>query len=499
MTAERLRFAPSPTGSLHVGNARTALVNWLVTRQTGGSLILRIEDTDVVRNQQESEATILDDLSWMGIDWDEGPGTGGNHGPYRQSERTHRYVEVVSRLLDSGHLYPCFESAEDLAALRDETKRSGEPLCFRGEHRDASAAEAAELYRRGGAVLRLKVPDVEVRFVDGLAGETGLAVGEIGDFVVARADGSPTYNLAVVVDDHDMEVSSVIRGADHLTNTPRQLLLYEAMGWDPPSFTHLPLVLGPDKSRLSKRHGATSVAQMRTHGILPEALCNFLALLGWSPPNEQEVLTPEELVAAYDIAEISPANAVFDVTKLEWLNGQHLARLSAGDLLRRAAPFLAADGVVVPEDAAAREWLADTLALTTIGRRVLADLAEPLLAVLYPPAASVAAHRGELEDPESRAALAALAAASRVGELLDEAGYLECVKRIREATGIGGRKLFHPLRVAISGADSGPELKQLVPLLEQGARLDIDPPVASVAERIDGALATSDAAAAPGD
>ena len=352
--AHRLRFAPSPTGSLHVGNARTALVNWLVARRNGGALVLRIEDTDAERSEVANEATIIDDLAWMGIQWDEGPEVGGAYGPYRQSERGARHREITRRLLETGWVYPCFETVEQMAALREEALSRGESLRFRGPHRAVSPPEAASLLDRGGAALRFKVPHREVRFVDRLRGATGLAAGEIGDFIVARADGSPTYNLAVVTDDHDMRVDFVVRGEDHLTNTPRQILLYEALGWQPPVFAHLPLVLGPDRSRLSKRHGATSVAEMRAGGILPQALCNFLALLGWNPPEEQEVLSPAELEAAYDIADIAAANSIFDETKLEWLNGQHMALLTADELLDRAAPFFAQAGLDIGAGATER-------------------------------------------------------------------------------------------------------------------------------------------------
>jgi glutamyl-tRNA synthetase len=491
MAAVRLRFAPSPSGALHVGNARTALINWLLARQGGGQLVLRIEDTDVKRSERRNEAALLDDLRWLGIDWDEGPDAGGPHGPYRQSERGELYREAAGRLLEAGWAYPCFETAEQMAARRDTARRRGESLRYRGEHREAPLQRALELVRRGGAALRFKVPDRDVRFVDGLRGETGLAAGEIGDFVLARADGSPTYNLAVVVDDHEMAISRVVRGEDHLTNTPRQLLIYEALGWDPPSFLHLPLVLGPDRSRLSKRHGDTSVAEMREAGMLPEALCNFLALLGWSPPEEREVLDPEELLASYDIAALSPANAVFDVAKLEWLNGQHMARLGPR-LLEHAEPLLAAAGFEIPESGPRRRWWVDALALVGGGRRRLTDLAEPLGELIYAPLEELGDELvAELAAPESRSLLEAFAAASRQGRLADEAGYLAAVEEIREATGASGRRLFHPLRLAISGQESGPELKQLVPLLEEGARLGVEPPVASVAERIDRVLEMS--------
>ena len=486
--AQRLRFAPSPTGSLHVGNARTALVNWLVAKRSGGTLVLRIEDTDAERSDVANEATIMEDLAWMGIQWDEGPDIGGEYGPYRQSERGARYREITGRLLETGQVYPGFETAEQMAALRQEALRRGESLCFRGPHRDASPREAAALLERGGAALRFRVPDREVRFVDRLRGATGLAAGEIGDFVVARADGSPTYNLAVVTDDHDMRIDFVVRGEDHLSNTPRQILLYEALGWQPPAFAHLPLVLGEDRSRLSKRHGATSVAEMRAGGILPEALCNFLALLGWNPPEEQEVLSPAQLEAAYDIADLAAANSIFDETKLEWLNGQHMAMLTANELLDRAAPFFAEVGVSVGTGAE-RDWWAQATVLIGSGKRRLTELAEPVRELAYPRWPQFVAATQEIrDDPEARGVVTAFAAASRAGELDAEEAYLAVAQKVRETTGAGGRRLFHPLRLAISGRDSGPELKQMIPLLEAGSRLGLEPGVAGVAARIERAL-----------
>jgi len=486
---QRLRFAPSPTGLLHVGNARTALVNWLVARHSGGSLVLRIEDTDVERSDEENEATILADLAWLGIEWDEGPDIGGPHGPYRQSERLDRYAEVARRLVASGWAYPCFQTVEKVESMRQQARRDGETFRFRGEHRDVSPDEAGALIEQGGAALRFKVPDREVRFVDDLRGETGLAAGEIGDFVIARADGTPTYNFAVVVDDHDMRIDRVVRGEDHLPNTPRQILLYEALEWQPPAFAHLPLVLGPDRSRLSKRHGATSVAEIRDGGVLPEALCNFLALLGWSPPEQNEVLRPAELEAAYDISAISAANSVFDLTKLEWLNGQHMALLSPGDLLDRAAPFLVEAGIELPRPGPEREWWAAAAVLAGGGGRRLTELATRLCELVSPSWDGLFEANAEVrDDQEALAVVGAFAASSRAGELDSEEAYLDAVSRVRDATGATGRRLFHPLRLAISGRSSGPELKQLIPLLEGGARLALEPAVAGVAERIDRAL-----------
>ena len=493
---ERLRFAPSPTGSLHVGNARTALINWLVARKADGTLVIRIEDTDAERSEAANERTILDDLRWLGLDWDEGPDVGGPHGPYRQSERADRYREITRRLVHEGWAYPCFETAEEMAALREDAVRRGESLQFRGAHRDASPTEALELLGGGGAALRFKVPDREVRFTDGLRGTTGLAAGEMSDFVVARADGSPTYNLAVVVDDRDMRIDRVVRGEDHLTNTPRQILLYEALGWEPPRFAHLPLVLGPDRSRLSKRHGATSVAEMRDGGILAAALCNFLALLGWSPPDEQEVLDIAELMAAYDLGDLAAANSVFDVTKLEWLNGQHMARLSASALLDEAEPFLVDAGVPVPDAGPARAWWAAAVELVAVGKRRLTEIAAPLRGLAYPAWPELVGAAAEIRgDKEAAAVVSLFAAAGRAGELDSEEGYLQTVKRVKEATGAGGRRLFHPLRLAISGEESGPELKRLVPLLQAGAAAELEPAVAGVAERIERVLVADTGAA----
>ena len=488
-TGPRLRFAPSPTGTLHVGNARTALVNWLVAHKEGGSFVLRVEDTDVERSEEASEATILEDLRWLGLDWDEGPGVGGPSGPYRQSERLDLYSDATRTLLETGHVYPCFRSPEEIDEMRQQARAAGEPFRFRGEHRDLSTAEAIRIAEEGDAALRFRVPDEDVRFVDGLRGETGLAAGEIDDFVVARADGTPTYNFAVVVDDHAMAITQVIRGEDHLTNTPRQLLLYGAFGWEPPAFTHLALVLGPDRSRLSKRHGATGVAEMRRAGILPQALCNFLALLGWSPPDEEEVLALPELLAAYDVHALSPANAIFDATKLEWLNGQHIARLKPAVLVGELAPFFAEAGLHVPGDGPARDWWEELVELVRVGRRRLDEFAGPTKALLYlEPESLDAAASGVFDQAEVRAGLQAFAVASRAGLLSTESGFLETVDRVRDTMGVVGKQLFYPLRLAITGEKTGPELKRLVPLLDQGAACDLDPRVASVAERIDAAI-----------
>src|SRR5476649_1773169 len=281
----RVRFAPSPTGQLHVGNARTALFNWLLARGSGGTFIIRIEDTDVERSTRESEAAIVRDLRWLGLDWDEGQDIGGAHGPYRQSERLHLYQSYAKELLSVEAAYYCFCSAAQLDAERQQALADQRPARYAGTCRRLSREQATARIAAGERpAVRFRVPeDRDVVFTDAVRGDVRFQTDVIGDPIIVRADGHPAYNFAVVVDDALMEVTQVIRGEDHISNTPRQVLLYEALGFTPPAFAHLALVMGPDHSPLSKRHGATSVAEFRAKGYLPEALVNYLALIGWSP------------------------------------------------------------------------------------------------------------------------------------------------------------------------------------------------------------------------
>ena len=279
----RVRFAPSPTGHLHVGSVRTALFNWLLARGSDGTFVLRIEDTDVERSTRESEAAILRDLRWLGLDWDEGPDVGGSRGPYRQSERLHLYQSYAQELLGAGSAYYCFCSTAELEAERQAAVAAGRPVRYSGTCRQIPS-EHAQARIAGGdrPAIRFRVPDIsEVVFTDLVRGDVRFGADVIGDPVIIRGDGTPAYNFAVVVDDALMEVTHVVRGEDHISNTPRQILLYEALGFSPPAFAHLSLVMGPDHSPLSKLHGATSVAEFRAKGYLPEALVNYLALIGW--------------------------------------------------------------------------------------------------------------------------------------------------------------------------------------------------------------------------
>ena len=332
MSDIRVRFAPSPTGYLHVGGARTALYNWLFARHMNGVLILRIEDTDSDRSRPELTTAILESLKWLGLDWDEGP--------FRQSDRLDRYRALAAELERTGHAYPCFCTPEELQAKRS-LATGGRPWKYDGTCRNLAAAERQKRIADGVAhAIRFRVPETgETEFEDQVFGHIRIENREMEDFVLLRSGGQPTYHLSVVADDVDMRITHVVRGADHLSNTPKQILVYRAAGANLPVFAHLPLILGPDRQRLSKRHGATSVGAYRDQGILPEALVNFLALLGWTPPGGEEILSREAMAQQFELGAVSKSNAVFDPEKLNWMNSQYLRTLD----LDRLTPLVEAE------------------------------------------------------------------------------------------------------------------------------------------------------------
>ncbi len=342
----RVRFAPSPTGFLHVGGVRTALFNALFARSLGGRFILRIEDTDAARSTEESLAAILEGMRWLGLTWDEGPGAGGSHGPYFQSERRELYGRHAEALRGRGRAYPCYCTAAELEERREEQTRRNQPPRYDGRCRDLDAAARASREAEGRtAALRFRLPGAgETAWDDLVRGRVAFQNEVLDDFVLMRSDGLPTYNFACVVDDHEMAISHVIRGDDHISNTPRQILLYQALGWTPPAFAHVPMILGADGTRLSKRHGATSIAAYRDLGFVPEAMVNFLALLGWSYDGERELFSLAELEQAFKLERVGSNPAVFNLEKLEWMNGQHLKRMPEEERTRRAMEFLAARG-----------------------------------------------------------------------------------------------------------------------------------------------------------
>lgn len=487
MTAPRVRFAPSPSGQLHVGNARTALFNWMIARRHGGVFILRIEDTDTERSTLASEHAILDDLRWLGLDWDEGPEVGGPYGPYRQSERQLRYASAADALLANGQAYYCFCTPADLEADRQTALARGEAPKYSGRCRSLDLDAAKRRIQHGeSAAVRFAVPSArDVSFTDIVRGEVTFGAAVLGDPVMLRSDGRPAYNFAVVVDDAAMAVTHVVRGEDHISNTPRQVLMYEALGHRPPAFAHLSLVLGPDHAPLSKRHGATSVAEFRARGYLPESLVNYLALIGWSPGEGQELLPIDEMARRFDLSSVTKSAGIFDVDKLAWVNRHYMQQASPARLVREALPFFRRAGLVNEATDAASAFLESLLpmALGSVDR--LEDLPSRLMFLFgWEAEAATVLLRGE---PDGEAAVTAFA--KEIADLgpLDRETFRAAAGRTRAVTGLKGKALFHPLRVALTASDSGPELDLAVPAIDRGAAIGIEAgiaPIASCAERL---------------
>jgi glutamyl-tRNA synthetase len=462
----RVRFAPSPTGFLHVGGARTALFNWLYARRHGGTFVLRIEDTDAERSSWEMVSGIVEGLRWLGLDWDEGPDVGGPHAPYFQSQRLEQYRAAAARLVAEGHGYYCYCSPESLQQKRQAAEAEGGGWIY---DRTCCALDANEIARREAAgmprAVRFKVPDGTTGFDDQVHGRIEFPNKVIEDFVVLRSDGQPTYHLSVVVDDIDMAITHVIRGDDHISNTPKHVLLFGAFGRQAPAFAHVPLILGTDKKRLSKRHGATSVTEYQRQGYSSEAMVNFLALLGWSPGGDQEIFTREELIATFSLSGISGGNAVFNPEKLDWVNQQHIQRLSPEELVARLEQPLRDAGLWRDEFATTRrEWFAAVAELFRPRLRKLdqfVDDARPLLAdsVEYDPSA-VARY---LKD-DIRAPLSELADALAAVEPYSAAALEVELRRFAEARGLKAATLIHASRVAVTGRSASPGLFDMLEL-----------------------------------
>lgn len=476
----RVRFAPSPTGHLHVGNARTALFNWLMARGAGGTFILRIEDTDVERSTRESDEAIIEDLRWLGLEWDEGPDVGGAHGPYRQSERLAIYREYAERLVQEGLAYRCFCSAETLEARRQAAKAAGQPYTYSGACRPIPADEARARIAGGErAVVRFKVPaDREVIFTDLVRGEIRFHTSVIGDPVLVRSDGHPAYNFAVVIDDALMEVTHVVRGEDHIPNTPRQILIYEALGFTPPAFGHLALVMGPDHTPLSKRHGATSVAEFRSKGYLPEALVNYLALIGWSPGGEDELLPADELARRFSIEAVGHSAGVFDEEKLAWADRHYLRGADPARVARLSLQYFEGAGLARAVNEAGLEYLASVVPMAS-GSVDRLDQVPSRLQFLFSfdPRAAVADPEVDevLSQEAAHAVIECLARElSRMPRLADRAAFRAAVGAVKQQTGQKAKSLFHPIRVALTGLAGGPELDLAVPAIDRGAELPTD-------------------------
>jgi nondiscriminating glutamyl-tRNA synthetase len=489
----RVRFAPSPTGHLHVGGARTAIFNWLFARRHGGTFIIRVEDTDQARSTRESEQMVLDDLRWLGLDWEEGPDVGGPHAPYRQSERVDIYSRAAQQLLGSGHAYRCFCSEETLEAKRKEAEAEGRPPHYDLTCWGLSAQEvSAKLSSWTPSAWRFHVPKEEGAAFDGdvtihdlIRGEVTWRKESLGDFILVRSDGLPTYNFSVVIDDHEMEITHVIRAEEHLTNTHRQVLIYRALGWAVPEFAHVSLILGQDRTKLSKRHGATSVSAYANEGYVPAAMVNYLTLLGWSSPDGAEVFTAAEAIAKFALDRVNAAPAVFDPQKLDWVNSQYIHAATAEALVPQVEPFIA-NWVPAVTDAN-RAWLQDAIELVKKSATRLTDFAPALqLFFEYDTARAselLAGTAGAPIPPEALQLVRALEAdLAEHGAPLDEASYKAMTERLKNASGQKGKALFMPLRIALTGSEHGPELVRALPLLQRGsATSDIAPVQAPLA------------------
>jgi nondiscriminating glutamyl-tRNA synthetase len=467
----RVRFAPSPTGHLHVGNARTALFNWLLARGQGGTFILRIEDTDAERSTLTSERSILADLRWLGLDWDEGPDAGGPHGPYRQSERLQLYLSYARDLISRDKAYFCFCSPEQLEEERQAAFAASLPPKYSGRCRDILFDDASKRISAGEpGAIRFRVPENrDVTFPDIVRGDVTFNTSVIGDPVILRSDGRPAYNFAVVVDDALMEVTTVIRGEDHISNTPRQVLFYEALGFEPPQFAHLSLVMGPDHAPLSKRHGATSVAEFREQGILPEALVNYLTLLGWSPGEGQEILPADEMARRFDLAKVSHSAAVFDIPKLAWMNRHYLKEAGPEKVAAMALPTFLQAGYVAHETDQALRYIESLLPMAIGSVDRPNEIAERVAFVFdWDVDRAAALLAAEADGDKIAAALAEELAP--LGPLTKDS-FRAAAGRVKDKTGLKGRALFHPIRVALTGLESGPELDMAVPAIDRGAML----------------------------
>jgi glutamyl-tRNA synthetase len=434
----KLRFAPSPTGFLHVGGARTAIFNLLHARRYGGRMLLRIEDTDVERSRQHHAEQIVSSLQWLGVEWDEGP--------VYQSDRLARYRERAEELVANGKAYRCYCTVEELEAERAATEAGGDSYRYSGRCR--KRAEAGQPQPDDVAhVIRCKVPDGPIEFHDLIRGEM-LFQGElIDDFVLIRSDGNPTYHLSVVVDDVDMDITHVARGDDHLSNTPKHIVLFRAFGADIPVFAHLPLILGGDRKRLSKRTGATSAEEYRDLGIVPDALFNFLTLLGWNPGDERELLTRDEAAQAFDLGDVNKAPAVFDPEKLLWMNGQYLMRMSAEAIHPHLLPFLA-------ENSGSLDVLRPVIELNKSRARTLrelADLMTPFLADDDALAYEAEASKKHLKGEDLAGRLTELHATLQAVEPFDVTTSEAALRALAESRGVSAAKLIHPLRLALTG------------------------------------------------
>ena len=470
MSNVRVRFAPSPTGYLHVGGARTALFNWLFARHSGGKFILRIEDTDRERSKPEYEEAIIRDLQWLGLDWDEGPSIGGPDGPYRQTERASLYRDQLKKLLSSGAAYQCFCGYKELEAEGGAAQEQGKIYRYSGKCRNLSPSES-EAKRKDGQTfsVRLKVPEGTTTFQDLVRGTVTVDHAEIDDFILVRSGGEPTYNFVASVDDALMRISHVIRGDDHLSNTPKQILIYRALGFSEPLFAHIPLILGPDRTPLSKRHGANSVGEFKRHGYLPEAMMNYLALLGWSLDGKTDIFPKEELIRRFTLERVVKSAACFDYEKLQWLNGHYIREADEERIYQLCLEYLwdadAINSDFMREGGPALKRMVGTVKNSL---KTISDVGEQLTYFL-----------GEVHsyDPQGLAkyllpdTVPLLEQAAWILEDSVDFTAMTLEERFRQNAAQKGRKFaeyVHPMRLAITGKTSSPNIFELIEIIGKG-------------------------------
>ena len=469
----RVRFAPSPTGYLHIGGARTALFNWLYARHYKGTFVLRIEDTDQVRSTEEAVNVILEGMKWLGLDWDEGPGKGGGHGPYYQMQRLHLYQEYTEKLLKDKKAYRCYCTREELAESRKKQARGSKPLKY-DRHCFSLSEEEKKKYEAEGRkpVIRLKIPAKKIVFTDLLRGEVAFDGELLSDFVIMKSDGIPTYNYAVVIDDALMKITDVMRGDDHISNTPKQILIYEALGFIIPKFAHIPMIMGPDHTRLSKRHGATSVMEYKKMGYVSEAVVNYIAHLGWSPGDEREIFIKKELIKEFRLDKISKHAAVFSMEKLNWFNGEYLKKMSIDSLTKRLLPFLREANYIENEESLSpvkNKYIKEVLKLMQ-GRiknfSQFIDYADYFFVDKID--IEPQAFNGVLNKEGVTDILLALQEKISSLKCWDEESIENAVREVASSLQIKGGQIIHPTRVSLSGKKVGPGLFELMVVLGQG-------------------------------
>lgn len=472
----RVRFAPSPTGNLHIGGARTALFNWLFARHYGGSFILRIDDTDLARSTEESTRGILSALRWLGIDWDEGPVVGGPYGPYFQSQRLNIYKDMAQQLIDQGKAYYCYCSPEELAQRRKEAMAQGRAPKYDGRCRDLTPQERKKKEAEGcKPTIRLRIPDSGETIVHDLfRGDVAFANDVLDDFIIIKSNGMPAYNFACVVDDAQMHITHIVRAEEHLSNTPRQIMVYQALGYPLPVFAHVSMILAPDRSKLSKRHGATSVEEFRDSGYLPGALINYLALLGWAPEGEDEIFSLPELVNQFSMERVGKTAAVYDIKKLTWMNGHYLNEEDLDHVIELVIPYFRKKSLI-PENLNQEEmdYLKQVVAAVRTRVKTLAEVADAA-EYFYTDDFSydekgVRKHfRKENAAEYLKKAREKLAALQTFNLETTEAAYRE----LSEELGVKAGQIIHPTRLALSGRTMGPGLFDIMVILGKEKTLE---------------------------